>query len=113
MSDFIDRRIRRHHRLRNVAIPSMDLLDLFQPDELGRIDEVTRKEAQSRELQVYASPKLGHGLDKVFVGKDGLHYIVRYTVNGVSIGEQRLAKAILRGRELGLPADLDLLGAEA
>ena len=88
--DKVDQRARRQARLQLVVIPPLTILDLFQPDLEGRLEEVSLAEATDRGLEYYLSRRLSP-LDKVLETRERVAVCVRATETRMSLGELQLA----------------------
>lgn len=82
---------RRRARLQMAVVPPFEVLDLFRPDDEGRLQEVTQSEARARGLDYYLSRRLSV-LDKVLETHEQVAVVVRDSRTGLSLGETELAK---------------------
>lgn len=89
--DRFDMTRRRQARLQLAVIPPMDVLELFTPDNEGRLREVTQAEARSRGLDYYLSRRLSV-LDKVLETQERVAVVVRDARTGHSLGELALMR---------------------
>lgn len=101
--DILEKRVRRHARLQLAVIPPLSVLDVFDPDEDGRVEEISWKEARERGLAYYLSRRLSP-VDKVIETKDRVAVCVRSTQNRLSLGELELASRKANARERNVDA---------
>lgn len=72
-------------------VPRIGHVALLRPDKQGRIQNVSRLEAQERGLPVYVSTRLSV-LDKLFELQTGGYGVIRHTCNGCTGGQLRFQR---------------------
>ena len=88
--DIVDQRARRQARLQLSVVPPQPLLEAFQPDPDGRLEEVSWQEAKDRGLEYYLSRRLSV-YDKVLETRERVAVCIRATATRLSLGELQVA----------------------
>jgi hypothetical protein len=85
--------------------PRAEVIRSFRPDELGRLQAVSRQEAIDRGMSFYLSSRLC-ALSKCWENQDGGFGTIRYCANGNSVGAvafyKKEARAIEKAQRIAL-----------